>query len=224
MARTITRQIDFERLRLRSPNAAVIIKLMMAANDMAYANLCLGEYKAAIERGDRNTRLNGGLYWVRLQLAHMSEAFHILEEIRDNVELIRLLERCDLQTQESFNKLRPFMHGGDRHNEFNQLVERVRSNVTFHYQCDKLILKAIRSLASAPEHRFSSISRGDTVSQWHFQVADVVLDSIVVRELWKVPMVKSSSEGADEAAWKAHLIFLSFMDFSGEFIWKFCET
>jgi hypothetical protein len=224
MARTTTRIIDFDRFRMRRPSAAVIIKLMMAANDLSYANQSLREYKAAVERGDKNVRRNGGLYWVRLQLAHMSEVFSVIQEIRDDHVLMQVVRSCDLRTQESFAALLPFLHGGPRHAEFVNLVQKVRHNVTFHYQCDKLILKALQTLAERPEFRFSSITRGDDVRQWHFQTADVVLDTIVVRELWQVPLDRPSGEGADEAVLKTHQMFLSLMDFAGEFIWKCCEA
>lgn len=224
MARTTTRQINFETLKLRGASAVVVIKLMMAANDMSYANQSLADYKKAVERGDRNVRPNGGLYWVRLQIAHMSEAFAIIKQIRDTPDLMKFVDQCDHQTRESFANLLPFLHGGAKHDQFRQLVEKVRNNVTFHYQCDKLIDKTIGTLASRPGHRISTITRGDDVRLWHFQAADAVLDTIVVRELWQVPWTRAATDGADEAAWNTHLMFLDFMDFAGEFIWKYCET
>ena len=51
-----------------------------------------------------------------------------------------------------------------------------------------------------------------------------MLDTVVVRELWQVPWEKPAGEGADEAAWRTHLMFIDFMDFAGEFIWKYCES
>src|SRR5437868_5933236 len=105
MTRTTTRVVDFDRLRQRGSAAAVVIKLMMAANDMSYANQCLGEYKIAMERGDKGMRPNGGLYWVRLQIAHMSEAFHIVKQIRDDAELMKVVRSCDSRTREAFDKL-----------------------------------------------------------------------------------------------------------------------
>ncbi|MDP9607231.1 UNVERIFIED_ORG: hypothetical protein J2W38_007052 [Variovorax paradoxus] len=224
MARTTTRQINFERLQFRGPEAAVVIKLMMAANDMSYANQCLADYKEAIARGDHSVRPNGGLYWVRLQIAHLSEAFFILKQIQDSSELMKLVAQCDLRTRESFAKLQPFLPRGAKHPQFVQWVEKVRSNVTFHYQCDKLINKTIGKLASSPQHRLSSITRGDDVKLWHFQAADVVVDTIVVRELWQVPWTTASTEGADEAAGNVHSVFVDFMDFAGEFIWRYCEA
>lgn len=224
MPRTTTRVVDFERLRMRGSSAAVVIKLMMAANDLSYANQSLGDYKAAVERGDKGVRPNGGLYWVRLQIAHMSEAFHIIRQIRDDESLMMVVRSCDTRTRDSFEKLQPFLHGGPRYQEFVQLVEKVRSNVTFHYQCDRLISKTIGTLADRPQHRLSRVTRGDDVRLWHFEAADAVLDTIVVRELWQVPWARPAGEGANEAVWKTHLMYLDFMDFAGEFIWKYCEA
>lgn len=223
MAKTSRRIVNFETFKERGTSAAIVVKLMMAANDMSYANQCLGDYKAAASRNEKNLRPNGGLYWVRLQIAHMSEAFDVLKQIRDNPDLMFVVRQCDTQTQSSFAKLLPYLHGGAKYDEFVQLVEKVRSNVTFHYQCDKLINKTIAKLADMDGFKFSHITRGDDVRQWHFQIADVVLDTIVVRELWQVPTTKPSGEGADEAVSHTHEMFLAFMEFAGEFIWKYCE-
>lgn len=67
-------------------------------------------------------------------------------------------------------------------------------------------------------------TRGDDIRLWHFEAADAVLDTIVVRELWQVPWACPAGEGADEAAWKTQMMFVDFMDFAGDFIWKYCEA
>ena len=50
-----------------------------------------------------------------------------------------------------------------------------------------------------------------------------VVDSIVVRQIWAIPRDADLRVEADKVADRAHQIFLWFVDFSGEFIWKYCE-
>ena len=69
----------------------------------------MGDFKSAVSRKDKGVRPNGGLYWVRLQIAHMSEAFRIVGQIRDDAGLMRVLQSCDQRTRESFEKLLPFL-------------------------------------------------------------------------------------------------------------------
>ncbi|MGA2781237.1 MAG: hypothetical protein ABSF13_04875 [Smithella sp.] len=45
MARTLTTYVDLSRLQSLGERASVIIRLMMAGNDIALANQCLGYYK-----------------------------------------------------------------------------------------------------------------------------------------------------------------------------------
>ena len=160
MPRTTTRFVDFERLRMRGSSAAVVIKLMMAANDMSYANQSLGDYKAAVERGDRGVRRNGGLYWVRLQIAHMSEAFHIIRQIHDDETLMMVVRSCDMRTRDSFEKLLPFLHGGPRYQEFVQLVEKVRSKQRFRRRRRGRLEVGVGAQSGDPGIRRSIACRG----------------------------------------------------------------
>jgi hypothetical protein len=57
---------------------------------------------------------------------------------------------------------------------------------------------------------------------WYFKVADDVVDSIVVRQIWAIPRYADMRAEADKVADRAHQIFRWFVDFAGEFIWKYC--
>lgn len=224
MAITGTRFVDFETLNLRGQSAVTVVKLMMACNDLTITNQALGDWKNE-ERQSRRSRQRGAcMYFIRAQIAHLYEGMKIIEEIRNENTLSMLVNRCDTQTQQSFRELEQYLQGGPRRNCFEQLAGRVRSNLTFHYdETGKLIEKAMADRGGRTDAQISTITRGSTAHLWHFKVADDVVDSIVVRQIGKVPRDADLRAEADVIMDEVQQIALSFLDFSGEFIWKYCE-
>ncbi|CAN7769962.1 hypothetical protein LJR290_007472 [Variovorax sp. LjRoot290] len=218
-----TRYLNLEDLQAKGAGANIVVKLMLASNDLSVVNQALGDWKLARGNKDRSIRPGGGMYFVRVQVAHLYEAFHILNDLQNDRDLMAVVKACDKQTQESFSKLQTYMHGGANHAEFRDIVEKLRHNLTFHYQSDKMIARAIADRAARAEARISSIQRGSDTRQWHFQVADDIVDSVVVRQLWGVPQGTDVRAGTDAVADRIHTIFLTFMDFAGEFIWRYCQ-
>ncbi len=222
MCSTKTRFLDFDRIKLKGEDAHIVIKLMMACNDMSLANHSLTQWKSGSyeELSDRQT--GAGMYFVRIQLAHLHEALKVIQNISENQNLMNVLSGCDVQTKSSFSQLMKFTPKGERRGEFEQLVGRLRHNLTFHYdESGKCIERAIDELASKPETRNTSMTRGSQVYLWHFKLADELVDNIVVRQIWRIDSTENLQEEADKVADLVHEIFTSFMDFSGEFIWKY---
>jgi hypothetical protein len=165
-----------------------------------------------------------GMYYVRLQLAHLNEGLKIIEEIKNDLQLMALLARCDDQTRQSFKELEQFLPKAPKRNEFERLIGRIRHKLTFHYdESGKLIQLAIADRAAREDARKSSITRGSAAHLWHFKVADDIVDSIVTRQIWRIPRDKDIRTEADQIAERVREILLWFVDFSGEFIWKYSE-
>lgn len=224
MPHTTTRYVNLDTLRMRGASATTVVKLMMACNDLSLANQALADWSGAQAKDRRDSEVGARMYFVRVQLAHLFEAMKIIEEIKANPELMKLVSRCDTATQQSFHELESFLPGQANRPAFERLVGQVRHNLTFHYhQCSTLISRAIEDRAARPEARLSSITRGDTAFLWHFKIADDIVDSIVVRQIWSIPRTADLRTEADAIAERVHQIFLRFMDFSGEFIWRYCE-
>ena len=224
MAMTGTRFVNFETLNIRGQGAATVVKLMMACNDLTITNQALGDWKQE-ERPGRKPRQTGAcMYFIRAQMAHLHEGMKIIEDIRNDNTLSMLVNRCDTQTQQSFRELEQHLHGGLKRDRFEQLAGRIRHNLTFHYdESGTLIERAISDRAGRTEAQISTITRGSTAHLWHFKVADDVVDSIVVRQIGKIPREADLRAEADAMIDEVHQIALSFLDFSGEFIWKYCE-
>jgi hypothetical protein len=224
MATTSTRQIRFDRLKLKGNDAVVVVKLMMACNDLSLANQALEDWKTTTDRQRRDRKRGAGMYFVRVELAHLHEAMRTIKEVDQTPSLRALVDRCDGRTRDSFAEVLSHAHGGAKYGRFAQLIGQLRHNLTFHYyQCDKLVMDAIDDRAGRAEANLSTITRAGTAHRWRFDVADDIVDSIVVRQLWKIPRDADVREEADKIADEVHAILLRFLDFCGEFIWKFCD-
>lgn len=224
MPRTSTKFLSFEKLQNRGQSAVIFSQLMMVCNDLSLANEALSDWKEKKANMMKQRQIGASMYFVRTQLAHLHEGFKVIASIKKNTALTALLRKCDNQTQESFRQLEKFLPGGSDRAEFEQLVGRVRHNLTFHYdESGKLITKAIKDRASRSKSRISSVTRGDTSYHWHFKAADDLIDSIVIRQIWKIPRSKNLRDEADKILDRVHQIFLWYMDFSGEFIWNYCK-
>jgi len=224
MSRTSTKFFDFQKLRNQGQSAVTVVKLMMACNDLSLANEALSGWKEKDSKMMKQRQVGAEMYFVRTQLSHLHEGLKVIDSIRKDTALTSLLRRCDNRTQ-GFQQLEEFLPGGSKRAEFERLVGRVRHNLTFHYdESGKLIEGAIEDRASRSEARISSVTRGNTAYLWHFKAADDLVDSIVVRQIWNIPRNADLRVEADKIADRVHQIFLWFMDFSGEFIWNYCNA
>ncbi|MFZ0479152.1 MAG: hypothetical protein WAL71_08380 [Terriglobales bacterium] len=221
MSRTTTRTVNVATFADR-PGASTVIKLMMACNDLSLANDAQGVWKSE-QSPTRKSRAKGaGMYFVRLQVSHLNEALKIIRELRDDPSLMKLVDQCDAQSRASFTKLEQFMPGGAQHGQFGKVAGRIRQNLGFHYdESGKLIAKALKDRVAKHCTSPSSVTRGSTAHLWHFELADEILDRIVVREIWKIPEPADLRTEADKTAMWIHDILLAFIDFCGEFIWKY---
>jgi hypothetical protein len=69
---------------------------------------------------------------------------------------------------------------------------------------------------------FSPITRADTARLWYFQTGDEVSDNIVRRQIWKIPRHQDLQAATEAILEEIHQeVFLPFVDFAGELLWKF---
>jgi hypothetical protein len=225
VTRTKTKYINCKTLLARGESAITVIKLMMACTDLSLANEALYEWKKEKPRIKKDRQNAAGMYFVRLQIAHLFEALKIIELIRNTSVLLDLVKRCDARTQESFKNLEHYLPGGSKRTEINRIITKVRNNITFHYdETGKIIKTALSDMAEKSDGQISSLTRGNTAYLWNFKIADNLVDSIMVHQIWKISNTVDLQFEADKIVDNLHQIFLLFMDFSGEFIWKYFEN
>jgi hypothetical protein len=199
----------------------ILVQLMMACNDMTIANESLAAWRAE-QPGERAYRQLGAMrYFVRMQMSHLFEGLKIIEKIKDSPDLHAMVGRCDAQTQASFRFLEEYLPRGPHRADFERLLGRIRNNIGFHYDDNgRLIARALAAAAAEPHRRHSSITRGSTAHLWRFEPADEIVDRIVVRQIWGIPVGADVSAEADRIVVRLHDIQLKYVDFAGEFIWK----
>jgi hypothetical protein len=223
MARnTTTRFIKWERLERGGKEATLIVRLMMACNDLSVANEAMSVWQD--DKSNRTERRRGALlYFHRMQVSHLCEGMKIIEEISKDSSMLNLISILDGRTQKSFYRLKDYIKGGSKSSLFVKNALKIRNSLGFHYHERGSLIKDYildRASRSIPP---SSITRGGTGYDWHFEISDDIIDSIVVREFWNIPKDADARAFSDSASMIIHDVMLSFIDFSGELIWKYLE-
>lgn len=191
---------------------SVVLRLMMAMNDIGVANDALQEWDQT-ENRKKQSRQNGGkLYFGRMQMAHIYEALLIIEEIANSKSLMAAIERCDNRTRGSFEAVAKFLGTDD----YKRLL-RLRNNAAFHYDA-KLSLRALQQIVELYPHDTSSVSLGHNTLDWYFELGDKVLDRLVVRQIFGVSEDANMREAIDAVLDRLHAMAVAFSDFAGYFI------
>jgi hypothetical protein len=135
--------------------------------------------------------------------------------------LLNLIDRCDPRTRQCFESLKDYCRGGSNSSRLTELAGKIRHNIVFHYQSETMIGRAIDQLSSRDQQ--SWVRRGSEAFLWHFAVGDDVVDDVVVRQLWGIDRQDPAqlAAEADNVVDEIYSIFCIFMDFAGDFIWKF---
>ncbi len=219
---TSTIYTTFDKLTARGDEAVLIVKLMMAFNDLALASEGLSSYKSQYVTKHSNKDRGAAMYFARLQASHLYEAMKIVDSIGGNQRLRDVINRCSEKASVAFERLVTLHRDKNQMRKFEQFMGRLRNNVTFHYdESGELIKRAMASRAKKPLGNPTSITRGTDSYSWRFAVADDVVDSIVCREIWKIPKTADLRTEADAAVDYMHQIFVDFADFASELIVKY---
>jgi hypothetical protein len=192
--------------------ASVVLRLMIALNDIAVANEGLGEWTDTQE-SRKLARQNGGrLYYGRMLMAHVFEALGIINDIQNSTKLKALVDACDPTTRASFDAVAAFLTTGDY-----KMLLRIRNNASFHYD-DKLAVRAAEQIDNKFPGHISTYSLGHDPLDWYFEMGDLALDRIVVRDIFKAPENADLRAAIDPILLTMHTMAIAFSDFAGHFI------
>ena len=220
MRATQTLVVDLERLQRCGQEGILIIRLMMAANDLALADWGFKQFKQEQPRLQRHAQLGACRYFIRLLCGHLNEAIKLVQEVRDTPSLSCLIERCTQPTREAFGRLTACLRGESQYREFQKYIGQIRHNVAFHYQSTP-VARALADRSSRQEARRATITRGTDLSLWRFNLADDILDSIVCRQLWRIPKTADLRAEADRISDFCSSFCQDFFNFCGEFIFRY---
>ena len=177
----------------------MIIQLMRAADDIALANWGLRRFKKEQPHIRRHIQLGACRYFIRLQCGHLSEALPLVASLRREPELVRLLRNCSPDAKRAYQRLLECLPGGRRRDRFERWVLPIRNRLAFHYD-PSLTVRGLRRRARNPWGRKSSITQGSDIDLWRFNVADDIEDTIICRELWRIPAEANLRREADRRA------------------------
>jgi hypothetical protein len=185
---------------------------MMVQNDISIANEGLREWTDTTQQ-KKLARQNGGrLYYGRILMSHVFEALSIIKDIQNSAQLRSAVHKCDAETRKSFATVTTFLKSSDY-----ATLGRVRNNVGFHYD-SKLAVKALGQINQKfPGHRFT-YSLGHEPLDWYFELGDLVVDRIVVRDIFKAPEQADVRAAIEPILTRLRTMAVALSDFAGHFV------
>jgi hypothetical protein len=212
VVRSRTCSTTFRRIADAGDLGPLLIKLMMAVNDLGMANYSLGQWKEMPPTGHENRSQGARSYFVRLMMAHTFEALKVIHKINATPKLKKLVDECDGPTRAAFARLVKVTGTAD-----HKAMKRIRNAVVSHYETD-----AIEKATERQSDRFSdhplTLSIGRDLLDWYFEPADIVVDSIIVRDAIGLKDYPVVSAKVDEVATRLQKVAEDFANFSGYFI------
>jgi hypothetical protein len=217
--RTHTKFFNFSKLS-RGGGASTVVRVAMVCNDLAIANLSLGHFKNLRSNALSHVRQGGALYFVRMSCGHLREGIKAIQEIRDDVTLSALVTRCDAAAQSAFAELHECLPAGKHYAEFQRYIPSVRNKTAFHYDTTE-IKEALEHRTKHHSNSPCAITIGEDIHSCRFDFADVVIDTIVCRKLWAIPIPADVRAEADRIADWCCTKSIEFLTFGGDFVTRF---
>jgi hypothetical protein len=222
MERTRTLLVNIRKLDRQGDEGVIVLRLMMACNDLTTANQALGACREDKCEKTDYIRRGAAMYFVRLQMAHLHEALKIVSEIRGYQSLLSLINDCPHGTADRFAQLLRFVEGGTRRDDFHKYVELVRHKVTFHYDKRK-IQAALSDRARRRGDVAHLMTMADDIRRIRFQIADDLVNTLVCHHVWGIAPGTDRQIESDRIADFGFRICKIFLDFAGTFIMRFVE-
>ncbi len=219
--RTHTKFFNFSKLA-RADGATTVVRVAMVCNDLAIANSSLGHFKNLPANALSHVRQGGALYFVRMSCGHLREGMKAIQEIRDDVALSTLVTRCDTAAQSAFAELRECLPAGNHYAEFQRYIPSVRNKTAFHYDTTE-IKEALEYRTKHHSNSPCAMTIGEDVHSCRFDFADVVIDTIVCRKLWSIPIAADVRAEADRIADWCCTKSIEFLNFGGDFVMRFLQ-
>lgn len=211
-----TFSVRSEKLLRDEKLGSVILRLMMAVNDIGITSSSLYEWQHTTDRKKKARWRGGVLYFGRVQSAHLFEALSIVKEIKEDNDLMAGVERADSKTQESFATVAKFIGSKDY-----GMMAKLRNVVGFHYEPELSVRRLKKIVDKSPRHSMT-YSLGSATLDWYFELGDLIADEIVIRDVFQIPDSADLEQAATEVLNRLRVIALAFMDFAGYFIRACC--
>jgi hypothetical protein len=115
------------------------------------------------------------MYFIRLIMSHVHEAFKIIDEINRDPDLTAAVDKCDARTKANFAELVRLLTSRER-----GYLTRFRTKTTYHYD-EEVPRDTLSKVVEHDPDATWSYSIGSKPLDWHYEIADAVVDRMVVR-------------------------------------------
>jgi hypothetical protein len=198
--------------------SSILARLMISVNDIAIV-ADANDLWAKETDARRKPRQNAARqYFVRVLLSHVNEALEIVYETGDSAILREAVDKCDHRTVTDFKELEAISK------EEREQFRKFRSRTTFHYD-KQLPDRVLKEIAKNVPDRPWSYSMGREPLDWQFELADAIIDRMVIREVMGLKMPKSSkrTEFTAEIAGRLQDISRKYTGFAAHFVRRHCR-
>ena len=214
MGRSATWVVTARKIAAQQELVSVLIRLMLCNNDRSIVANSIDEWGATDDTKKLYRKRAGSLYFVRTLLSHVHEALKIIKEISTSPALRAAVERCDVRTIASFHAVEAYANSSE-----SKSLDTLRNRATFHYDL-QLPAKVLNEIAEDYPDLPWSYSMGTEALDWHFELADAVIDRMLVREIYRLREPHSPERRAklDAIARREQQIASEFTNFAAHFV------
>ena len=114
MARSRIKYFKSSDLPVAGELLSVLIRLMLAVNDIALAADADAFWDQTTELRRAYRKRRARMYFIRLIMSHVHEALKIIEEINESPDLRDTVDHCDMRNRENFKKLVAILRSPER--------------------------------------------------------------------------------------------------------------
>ncbi|MDR3488415.1 MAG: hypothetical protein P4M05_26380 [Bradyrhizobium sp.] len=196
------------------PLTDILIRLMLSVNDISLASDANDQWALTSDPRRISRRPGARMYFIRILLAHVYEALEIIKEISESPPLRAFLDDCEERTIRTFQELETFIRSPDM-----KTLDKMRNRVSFHYD-RQLPGKNLKEIAAITREEYWTYSMGSEPLDWHFKLADAVIDRMVIRDVFglKKPKSLQRSQETEVIARQLEKISITFTDFAAHFV------
>ena len=214
MGRSRTRYVNAGAIASQTDLSSILVRLMLSINDISLAADANDAWASTTEQHRAFRKGTARMYFIRVLMGHVYEGLLIVREISRSPTLRATVDRCDAQTVAAFRDLEAFIGSAEM-----KVLNTLRSRASFHYDV-QLPERSLREIAQHSPDRPWSYSMGSTPLDWHFELADAVIDRMLIREVFglKQPKGPQRAEKTEIIATRLQEISISFTNFAAHFV------
>jgi hypothetical protein len=217
MADTTTWFPKAERIAAQGEAGPVVMRMMMASNDILLANVSMRPYIQ-----DRRKHAPQLRYFFRLQCGHLREVLKLIEEVDQEPHLKRVLETCSPDARARFDDLLA-CNNGKAGPKVNGIVKAIRNKMSAHYDQNEF-----RDALKRQGERgvIGSVTLGDDIAETRYSLVDDAEDIIVTRCIFKLPDTYSKEQLENEINERVdyvHNLCSGYERFCREFVIRFVK-